>query len=75
VCGAASARDKNTRQGHTKDGTPGYTLVPFSIDAYGRLGVEADKLLKDSATEAASARVGEGCIIAFDQERALFEPD
>ena len=28
--------------------------MPFSIEPYGRLGVEADKLLKDLATWAAS---------------------
>ena len=51
---AAAARDKRKRKDHAQDGTPGNTFVPFSIESYGRLGVEADKLLKDLATEAAS---------------------
>ena len=56
---AAESRDKRKRKDHAKDGTPGYTFVPFSIETYGRLGVEADKLLKDLATEAASTGVWE----------------
>jgi len=56
---AAAARDKRKRKDHANDGTPGYTFVPFSVETYGRLGVEADKLLKDLATEAASTGVWE----------------
>lgn len=56
---AATARDKAKRRDHAKDGTPGYTFVPFSIETYGRLGVEADKLLKDLAIDAASTGVWE----------------
>jgi hypothetical protein len=56
---AATARDKAKRWDHAKDGTPGYTFVPFSIETYGQLGVEADKLLKDLASEAASTGVWE----------------
>jgi hypothetical protein len=51
---AAAERDKRKRKDHGADGTPGYEFVPFSIESYGRLGLEADKLLKDIATEAAS---------------------
>jgi hypothetical protein len=54
---AATARDKAKRRDHAKAGAPGYTFVPFSIETYGRLGVEADKLLKDLAKEAASTGV------------------
>ena len=61
---AAAARDKRKRRDHAHDGTPGYTFVPFSIESYGRLGVEADKLLKDWATWAAST--GAGCISTLD---------
>jgi hypothetical protein len=51
---AATARVKAKRRDHAKDGTPGYTFVPSSIETYGRLGVEADKLLQDLANEVAS---------------------
>jgi hypothetical protein len=54
---AATARDKAKRRDHAKDGAPGYTFVPFSIEAHGRLGVEDDKLLQDLAKEAASTGV------------------
>ena len=33
--------------------------MPFSVETYGRLGEDADKLLKDMATEAASTGVWE----------------
>jgi hypothetical protein len=56
---AATARDKAKRRDHAKDGTPGYTFVPFSTETYGRLGVEAEGLLKDLATKAASTGVWE----------------
>jgi hypothetical protein len=56
---AATARDKAKRRDHAKDGTPDYTFVPFSIESYGRLGVEANKLLKDLSNEAASTGVWE----------------
>lgn len=54
---AATAREQAKRRDHARDGTPGYTFVPFSVETYGRLGPEADKLLRDLATEAASTGV------------------
>jgi hypothetical protein len=56
---AVVAREQAKRRDHAKDGTPGYTFAPFSIESYGRLGPEADELLKDLATEAASNGVWE----------------
>jgi hypothetical protein len=44
-------------QAKRKDGTVGYTFVAFSIGTYGRLGPEADKLLKELAKEAASTGI------------------
>ena len=41
---AAAVRDKRMRNDHAHGGKPGYTFVPFSIESYRRLGVEADKL-------------------------------
>jgi hypothetical protein len=55
----AVAREQAKRRDRPKDGTPGYTFVPFSIVTHGRLGTEADKLLKDLATEAASTGLWE----------------
>ena len=51
---AAAARDEAKRNDHAKHGTPGYSFVPFSVESYGCLGKEADKLLKDLADGAAS---------------------
>lgn len=51
---AAEARDKAKVRDHAKNGTPGYSFVPFSIETYGRLGAPADKLLKELADVAAS---------------------
>ena len=51
---AAAGRSKRKMKDHEQDGTPGYTFVPFSIESYGRLEVEAENLLRDWATEAAS---------------------
>lgn len=42
---AAAAPDKRMRKDHAQDDTPGYKLVPFSIESYRRMGVEADMLL------------------------------
>ena len=39
---------------HEKNGTPGYQFIPFSVESYGRLGEDADRLLKDMAERAAS---------------------
>ena len=51
---AAEERDKQKRLYHQKNGTPGYAFVPFSIETYGRLGKDAEKLLRDMAERAAS---------------------
>lgn len=34
---AAEERDKAKKRYHEKNGTPGYSFVPFSIETYGRL--------------------------------------
>jgi hypothetical protein len=52
---AADARDKAEISGHARNSTPGYSPVPFSIETYGRLTKESDKLLKKLADGAASA--------------------
>jgi hypothetical protein len=51
---AAEERDKAKKRYHEKNGTPGYSFVPFSIETYGRLGKDAERLLKDMAVRAAS---------------------
>jgi hypothetical protein len=62
---AASAGDKAKWRDHGKDGTQGYTFVPCSIEAYGRLGVEADKVLKDTANEATGTGVWEKVVFLY----------
>jgi hypothetical protein len=52
-----AGRDKAERGQHAKGGTPGCTLVQFNSNTHGKLGVEADNLLKDLATKAASTGV------------------
>ena len=52
--GAATKRDEMKRRHHAKDGTPGYTLVPGTIETYGRLGKPFQALLRDLADRAAS---------------------
>jgi hypothetical protein len=59
VAALATAQDKSKRQDHAEHGTLSYTFIPFSIETYWRLGVGADKLLKDLANEAASTAVCE----------------
>jgi hypothetical protein len=49
VAAIASGSDTAKRWVHARDGAPGYTLVPLAMEAYVRLGVEADKLLKGLA--------------------------
>jgi hypothetical protein len=51
---AAEERDKQKRRYHEKNGTPGYSFVPFSVETYGRLGKDAENLLRDMAERAAS---------------------
>lgn len=51
---AAEERDKAKKRYHEKNGTPGYSFVPFSVESYGRLGKDAENLLKDMAERAAS---------------------
>jgi hypothetical protein len=68
---AATARDKAKRRDHAKDGAPGYTFVPFSIETYGRLGVEADKLLKDLAKRQLAQEFGKGmCFYIGSRKRS-----
>lgn len=55
VAGAAAehkARDK--RSTHETEGTPGYKFVPFIVETYGRLGVDAENLMKELVDVAAS---------------------
>ena len=51
---AAKYRERQKRRDHEKNGTPGYQFIPFSVESYGRLGEDADRLLKDMAERAAS---------------------
>ena len=51
---AAAAREKTKLRDHARDGTPGYSFVPFVIESYGRLGKEAEQLLGKLADGAAS---------------------
>jgi hypothetical protein len=50
------------QEDHAKERAPGCMIVSFSIVSYGRLGVEADKVLKDLAGEAARG-LGEGVFL------------
>jgi hypothetical protein len=52
---AAEERDKAKKRYHEKNGTPGYSFVPFSVETYGRLGKDAEVLLRDMADRAASS--------------------
>lgn len=55
VAGAAAAQKaRDKRSTHETEGTPGYTFVPFIVETYGRLGVDAEQLLKELADVAAS---------------------
>jgi len=51
---AAERRDTKKMNDHAKDGTSGYSFIPFSIESYGRLGKPAEQLLKEVAEKASS---------------------
>jgi hypothetical protein len=40
---------------HEKNGAPGYSFVPFSVETYGRLEKDAQGVLRDMAERAACA--------------------
>lgn len=52
---AAEERAKAKRRYHEKNGTPGYRFVPFVVESYGRLGKDAENLLKSMADRASSS--------------------
>lgn len=54
VGAAAKEAEEAKRRDHAKEGTKGFTFVPFAIETYGRLGREAENLLKQWADSAAS---------------------
>jgi hypothetical protein len=51
---AAAQQDEAKRRDHARNGTPGYSFLPFSLKTYGCLGKEADQLMRDLADGAVS---------------------
>lgn len=51
---AAAEKEKSKIRDHETNGTPGYRFVPFIVETYGRLGTQAEALLKELAEIAAS---------------------
>jgi hypothetical protein len=58
---ASAAKTKHTTYGDLYDSSS-YTLVPFALESFGRLGLEAQSLLGGLATHAAG---GVGCDMAL----------
>ena len=51
---AATQKEKDKIRDHETNGTPGYRFVPFIVETCGRLGPQAEALLKELAEIAAS---------------------
>ena len=51
---SSGAKGSGKKRDHETHGTPGYTFVPFIVETYGRLGKDAEHLLRELADVAAS---------------------